>query len=141
MSAIIRREKPEVDIDVYVEDQQAYWKKDRDRLAKQRQFTLVECSYSPTGTFFKDTPTVSLHVYGIPTEEWKKCGITNDHLIQILEEHISSISVKQGWAAGWRLEINWSGLSSEVQYSSVINAGTRSKCSISRSLRVKHETL
>jgi hypothetical protein len=45
VSEIMRAENASVDVDTYIWEKQAYWKKDRDRLLKEGRFKLLECSF------------------------------------------------------------------------------------------------
>ncbi len=101
-----------------VDDRQAYWKEDRDRLAKEEYFKLLECSYRPE-TFFSDTPTVSVRVYGVPAESWKKSGVTHDQLAQIVEE---SLTMENAWISTWGLSIAWSSRFSQLECKFVVAA-------------------
>ncbi len=137
LTEIIRQKNPDLEINTYVHDRQSFFKEDRDRLANEGYFHLLGCSYNPGGTFFRDTPAVSVDVYGLPSEVWKKSSVTPEQLLQIVEK---ALLVENLWDCAWSISIAWSSRSSQLEWKFVSAARTPSEKRINGTVKVVPET-
>jgi hypothetical protein len=140
VAEIIRAENATVDVDTSVWAKQAYRKKNRDLLLKEGRYNLLQCSFDPNGTFHKDTPTVSVWLYGIPSDAWREASVSAEQIPELLRECVILVSEKQGWHAHWSLDILWNVPKRQLEMDFVFNKETRGERAIHRMIDIKSET-
>jgi len=140
VTEIIHAENATVDVDTYIWEKQAYWKKDRDRLLKEGRFKLLECSYHANGTFRKDTPSVHVGLYGIPSDKWREASVSTEQLPELLRECVGLVSKNEAWFADWKLNILWNAPKRQLELDFVFKIKTRAERAIHRMIDIKSET-